>query len=101
MYTAGFLIFDLDTIFNTEFVGMYMLYPHTKFLMPNCSCSVVITIKPKARVRAATILLPCILHECTNANVHTRMQVCTHRHKLVFSDLLPFPMWKRVRIPPS
>jgi hypothetical protein len=66
-----FLIFDIDTIFNTEFVGMYVLYLHTKFHMPDCSDSVVTTVKPKARVCAATILLPCILHSHMNASVHT------------------------------
>jgi hypothetical protein len=39
--------FDLQTIFNIEFIGMFMIYLHTKFHKSSSSGSLVITIKPK------------------------------------------------------
>jgi hypothetical protein len=43
---------DLLTIFHTEFVGIFMIYHHTKFHMPSSDGSlVVITIKLKAKYR--------------------------------------------------
>jgi hypothetical protein len=46
---AMFLIVDFETIFNTAFVAMWMLYLHIKFHMPNSSGSLVIDIRPKPK----------------------------------------------------
>jgi hypothetical protein len=49
----------LETVFNTEFVGMCMMYLYTQFHKPDCSGSLVIAMKPEAKYRlhAAAILL--------------------------------------------
>jgi hypothetical protein len=40
-------IIDLESIFSTEFAGMYVTHFRCKFLMPNSSCPLIVTIEPK------------------------------------------------------
>jgi hypothetical protein len=56
---AMFIIVNLETVFITEFVGIYMIYAHIKFYMLNSSGSLVIytELKAKCRFYTATILL--------------------------------------------
>lgn len=51
------------TIFLTEFVGMFVIYLHTKFLVSSSGGLLVIIIKLKAKYRfhAANILFHCLL----------------------------------------
>jgi len=44
-------MFLKTTTENVEFVGMVMLYPHTKFHMPNSYGSLVKTIKVETKQR--------------------------------------------------
>jgi hypothetical protein len=44
-----FLIDDLQTIFNTEFLDMFMVYLHTRFHMPKSNDLLAIAIRPKAK----------------------------------------------------
>jgi hypothetical protein len=43
--------FHLETMFNTECVGMFMIHLRTKFHIPNSNGSLVNATKPKVRVR--------------------------------------------------
>jgi hypothetical protein len=56
-----FLTADLET-FNTAFVGMCMICPHTTFHVTKCIGSLFITMKPKAEYEfhAFIVLLPYI-----------------------------------------
>jgi hypothetical protein len=42
-------IFDLKTVFNTKFVGMFMIYFHNKFYIPVFGGSLVNNIKLKVK----------------------------------------------------
>jgi hypothetical protein len=46
-----FLLVDLEPIFNTEFVGMCMIYLFTRFHIPISNYSLVMTVEPKAKYR--------------------------------------------------
>jgi hypothetical protein len=48
---AMFLIFRLEVVFNTVFVGMYVIYLRTEFNIPNFSGSLVTAMKPKDKYR--------------------------------------------------
>jgi hypothetical protein len=73
---------DLQTIFNTEFVGMYMIYLHTKFNVPNSNGSSCITIKLEAKYRFHATQL-------WYHTLHIRMQ--SHTQNLTsFKDLLSY-----------
>jgi hypothetical protein len=60
---------DLETIFNTEFAGMVIIYIYTKIRTHNSNSSLFIAIKPKAKntriFLAASNLLPYILQKET------------------------------------
>jgi hypothetical protein len=45
---AMFLIDDLETIFNTEFVDIFVVYLYTRFHMPKSNDLLAIAIRPKA-----------------------------------------------------
>jgi hypothetical protein len=77
--TVMFLILILETVFNAEFVGIYMTYPHAKFHMPNSNGSFVIAMKPKTKYKrhAVVILLPYILHTSTHTHTQTRESILT------------------------
>ena len=45
---ATFIILDLQTIVHTQCVQTLMIYPHTKFCVPNSTDSLVIAMRPKA-----------------------------------------------------
>jgi hypothetical protein len=53
---AIFFIFDLSTIFHTQFVDIFMINLRTKFDMSSSSDSLVIAIKPKPKLHAAAML---------------------------------------------
>jgi hypothetical protein len=42
-----FVIVDLQTVFNTYFVDMFMIYSHTEFHTPGCSDSLIISLELK------------------------------------------------------
>jgi hypothetical protein len=44
-----FVIVDLQSVFNMECVGMFMICVHNRFHMPVSSCLVVIPIKPEMK----------------------------------------------------
>jgi hypothetical protein len=46
---AMFLIIDIEIIFNTEVLTLYMIYLHATFHSPDPSGSLVTAVKPKAR----------------------------------------------------
>jgi hypothetical protein len=60
-----YLIVDLVRIFNIDFVGMCIIYPHTKFHTtdPNGSLATVIKLKAIYRYHAAAILFSYILQK--------------------------------------
>jgi hypothetical protein len=47
---AMFLIIELETIFNIEFLIMCMIYLHTTFNLHNFSDLIVMAIKPKSTI---------------------------------------------------
>jgi hypothetical protein len=53
-----FLNNNLEMILNTEFVGMHMIYIHTKFHVPDSygSSGTAIKLEAKYRFHATTIL---------------------------------------------
>jgi hypothetical protein len=63
--TVIFVIVDLQTIFYAQFVSMFIIYCHTKFHIPSSNCSLVITVKLKAKGHflTATMLLYHILQK--------------------------------------
>jgi hypothetical protein len=46
---AMFLIVDLETVSNTEFIGMVIIYFSAMFQMCNSSCSLVVAIIPEGK----------------------------------------------------
>jgi hypothetical protein len=44
-----FVIVDLQTIFLTQYVGIFKNYFHTKFHTSDSSCLLIIAMKPKAK----------------------------------------------------
>lgn len=61
--TGMLVIVELQTIFHTKFVGMFMIYRHTNFHMPSSNHSLVIPVKQKAKenFHTASMLLLHIL----------------------------------------
>jgi hypothetical protein len=43
-----FVIVDLQTVFHTEIINMFMIHLHTKFHMPNGNGSLVNAVGPEA-----------------------------------------------------
>jgi hypothetical protein len=52
-----YLIDDLETIFNTEFVDMFMVYLHARFYMPKSNDLLAIAIRPIAEYRLFSYIL--------------------------------------------
>jgi hypothetical protein len=73
-----FYIVDLETIFITEFVGMYTTYLQTKFDVPNFSVLLYVVNKPKAKY-----IFPVLLYYILQIE---------HFHKtfIFFKDLPPY-----------
>jgi len=68
---AIFIIVDLQTIFLTECVGMFMICSHATLHVPNSSCLLVVVIMAKANCRfhVATMLLFYITQNKNSFNV--------------------------------
>jgi hypothetical protein len=81
---AMFLTVDLETIFNTKFVCMYMIYLHTKFHVSNSngSSGTAIKLEAKYRFHAATTLLSysAHTHECVRSHTHKTLHLSKIYH---------------------
>jgi hypothetical protein len=67
---ATFAVFNVQSIFYTEFVSTFMVYPHAKFHMPKPNGSLVIDVKSKAKFRFCAFA---ILFYTSKTNYHTKI----------------------------